>query len=307
MHRSTPGLLTLALILPLTACDDSTSVGEPGLVSLRLTDDAGDFTQARIVIDRIELVGDDGADEEDGGGTVLLDEPFTTELLSLSNDFEDLVEEKTVDAGTYSQLRLVIPEACIGVEQEDASEMIYASEGFDACGEPDGPLQMPSYGTSGLKINLPGGAIEVDGNAYILLLDFDVSESFGHQAGGSGMWVMHPVIQAEDISLTSGITVELSVPDSVDLDAVGSSLADFEANLDTEEEPVLFTDDDEDGVFTASFFLLTAGDYEVSLKLREGVTAFDYTLDPMSPQTVPLGESEQATIAFEVTSAAPSS
>ncbi len=93
----------------------------------------------------------------------------------------------------------------------------------------------------------------------------------------------------------------------MDLDAVGSSLADFEANLDTEEEPVHFTDDDQDGVYTASFLFLTAGDYEVSLELQEGVTAYDYTLEPMSPQTVSLGESEQATIAFEVTSAAPSS
>lgn len=307
MFRKTLGLLVLALILPLAACDDSTSVGEPGLVSLKLTDAAGDFTQAHIVIDRIELVGDEDAEAEEVEGIVLLDEPYTTDLLTLSNDIDDLVEEETVAAGTYSQLRLVISDACIGVEQEDESEMIYASEGFDACGAIDGPLQMPSYGTSGLKINMPGGSIVVDGNAYILLLDFDVSESFGHEAGGSGMWVMDPVIHAEEIRLTSGITVELSVPDSVDLDAVGSSLADFEANLDVEEEPVFFTDDDEDGVYTATFFYLTAGEYELSLGLQEGVTAYDYTLDPTSPQTIPLGESEQRTISFEVTSAAPSS
>lgn len=302
MFRKTLGLLTLALIVPLAACD-STSVGEPGLISLMLTDESGDFTQAYVTIQRIELVGD----EDEGDGVVLLDEPYTTDLLTLSNDVADLVEDESVPAGTYSQLRLVIPEACIGVEQEDESEMIYASEGFDACGPADGALQLPSYGQSGLKIKMPGGAIEVDGDAHILVMDFDVSESFGQQAGGSGMWVMSPVIRAEYIGLTSGITVALTASESVDLDALGSSLGDFEANLDVEEEPVFFTDDDDDGVFTATFVFLTAGEYEVGVELQEGVTAYDFTLDPTSPQTVPLGESEHATIAFEVTSAAPSS
>lgn len=58
------GLLTLALMLPLAACDSSTSVGEPGTMSLLLTDEEGDFTQARVVIERIELVGDEDEAEE---------------------------------------------------------------------------------------------------------------------------------------------------------------------------------------------------------------------------------------------------
>lgn len=148
----------------------------------------------------------------------------------------------------------------------------------------------------------------MDGDAHVLLLDFDVSQSFGQQAGMSGMWVMTPVIQAENISLTSGITVELTVPDSVDLDTVGSSLADFEATLNTEEEPVAFTDPEDDGVFTATFlFLMPDEEYRVGVGLQEGVETYDFTLDPTSPQTVPLGSGEHATVPFEVTSAAPSS
>jgi hypothetical protein len=299
MIRRILGLTVLALSLPLAACDDGQGVGSPGVLSLYLTDAAGDFTQAVVTIERIELVGGDE------GARVLRDEPFTTDLLTLSNDVASLVEEETIPAGTYSQLRFVIHEACIGVEQADGSEAIYASDGFDDCGTRDGELQMPSFGQSGLKIGLPGGSIEVDGDTRILLLDFDVSQSFGQQAGGSGRWVMNPVIKADDISLSGSITVELTVADSVDLSTVGSSLADFEAELDTEPQAVAFADDDDDGVFTASFlFLMPDEDYEVSVSLKDGVS-YTFTLNPTSPQSVSLGSAEQATVAFEVTSAAP--
>ena len=42
------------------------------------------------------------------------------------------------------------------------------------------------------------GSVRLEGNSNILLVDFDVAQSFGHQAGGSGRWVMHPVVMATD-------------------------------------------------------------------------------------------------------------
>lgn len=305
MFRKTFALLTLALALPLAACGDGASVQDSGTLSLELTDAPGDFTQARVVIEEITVVGDEG---DDGSGVVVLDEPFSTDLLELANDVATLIEDVTIPGGTYSQLRLVIPDACIGIEQEGGGEMIYATAGFEDCGTPDGNLQTPSFDTSGLKINLPGGALEVDGDAHILLLDFDVSESFGHQAGNSGMWVMNPVIRAEDVSLTSSILVQLTAAEGVDLAELNSSLADFEATLDTETEAVAFTDLDENGIYTARFiFLLPDADYEVAVGLQEAVAPYEFTLDPTSPQTVSLGSGTQATVSFEVTSASPGS
>jgi len=295
MSRTILGALALALLLPLAACDDSTTfVGEPGTLSLLLTDELGDFTQAVVTIERIELVGD-------GEPRVLLDTDFTTDLLTLSNDIATLVEYETVEAGTYSQLRFIIPEACIGVEQADKSVQVYASAGFDECGEADGSLTLPSFDETGIKVNLPGGSIVVDGDAHILLLDFVVSQSFGQQAGMSGSWVMTPVINAEDISLSGSITVELTVADDVDLDGMGASLADFQASLDTETVP--FEDLDEDGVFTAVFLYLFPGVHEVTVELREGVVPFDFTLDPASPENVTVSSGGEASVAFEVTAA----
>ncbi|MDZ7779440.1 MAG: DUF4382 domain-containing protein [Gemmatimonadota bacterium] len=296
MPRPVLGLLALALSLSVVACDDdTTTVGDPGTVSLMLTDAPGDFTQARVTIESVELVGD-------GDPLVLRDTPFTTDLLTLANDVATLVEDETVEAGTYTQLRFIIPEACIGVEQEDGSEQVYASDGFDECGTPDGGLQLPSFEETGIKVNLPGGSIQVDGDAQILLLDFDVSESFGQQAGASGTWVMTPVINAEDISLTGSIIVELTAADSVDLTTVEASLSDFEARLDTEAAPQAFEDPDQDGTFTASFlFLLPDEERDVTIALQEE-DSFDFTLNPTAPQSVSLSSGAESTISFEVTS-----
>lgn len=300
MFRKIVGSFTLALSLPLMACDSGTTVGSPGTLSVLLTDEAGDFTQARVTIERIELVGE-------GEPVLLRDTPYTTDLLTLANDVATLVDDVTIEAGSYSQLRFIIPEACIGVEQEDESVMVYASDGFEECGPADGALQLPSFDDTGIKVILPGD-LEVDGNAQSLLVDFHVSQSFGQQAGMSGTWVMTPVIKADNVSFAGSIVVELTAAETVDLaGSVSSSLADFQASLDTEEVAQPFTDDDEDGVFTATFDLLIPNEpYEVSVGLQDGVS-FNFTLDPTSPQEVPLASSENASVSFEVTSASPSS
>ena len=294
MSRRFSGALALLLALAAAACDDGTDALDPGVMTLLLTDAPGDITQAIVTIERVEMVGD-------GEAEVLLEEPFTTDLLTLSNDFATLVDEVTVPGGSYAQLRFIIPEACIVVEDEG----IFASDGFDDCGTPDGELQLPSFDSSGLKVNLPGGAQEIDGDSYIILVDFDVSQSFGQQAGNSGRWVMRPVIRADDFSASGIVTVELTAPDSVDLDAIGASLGDFQVRIDTEEAPQLFTDDDQDGTYTATFSLLLPDtEYEVALpELQDGVTVFDFTLSPDAPQTITFGSGEQITVSFEVTSA----
>jgi hypothetical protein len=83
---------------------------------------------------------------------------------------------------------------------------------------------------------------------------------------------------------------------------MGASLADFQASLDTETEPLAFGDPDEDGVFTAVFLYLLPGDHEVTVELQDGVS-FDFTLDPASPENVTVSSGGEASVAFEVTAA----
>lgn len=295
MSHKIIGALALALMLPLAACDDSTAVAEPGTMTLLLTDAPGDFGQAVVVIESIELIGE-------GEPVMLREGADTTDLLTLSNDVEEMVADATVPGGTYGQVRFIIPEACITVEQDTDPKtyLVYSSdEGFTECGTRDGDLQLPSFEDTGIKVTLPAGATDVDGDQHIVVLDFSVEESFGQQAGASGMWVMTPVIRADEMDFTGSLTATLTAAEGVD----PALLGDFQARVTGEADPVAFTDEDEDGTFEAEFLYMLPTDYEVSVELHDDAPAHDFTLDPTSPQSVTLGSAESVTVAFEVTSA----
>jgi len=116
---------------------------------------------------------------------------------------------------------------------------------------------------------------------------------------------MTPVINAEDMSLSRNIQVNLTLGQDMTLPPIGElknpTLADyFQAGLDTETEPVQFTDPEDDGTFTASFlYLLPDQDYQVRVELKDGL-GLDFTLSPTSPQTVSLTSAQDETVAFQV-------
>ena len=321
MRRMFVVSLALALTLPLAACDGGAGVESPGTFTLLLTDDPA-FDEAWVTIERIDLVGGDG----DGGGVVNLLpgdangdwEPPTVNLLELQNDVLTLVDEYPVPAGYFTQLRFIISGGCVvmgladdGTRTDDTE--VYASTGYDVCGEATGHLQMPSYAQSGLKVQLPGGGIEVEGNRIIVLLDFMVGDSFGQQAGNSGQWVMRPHIAATEIGFSGTLLVELTADDGA-LDGVeGASLADFQARLEiggATDGAIAFTDDDDDGVFTVLFEWLIPGDYTVYLELPEQVEGegqpYQFTTtDDVTEIDVTVGESGDETASFNVTCAFP--
>ena len=288
---------TLALVLAtlsLGACDDNPTGAEAGSMSLLLTDAPGDFTQAIVTIDRIELIrGGDENDEDsvDGGRIVLRDEAWTGDLLELSNDVDEIVADFVVPAGSYSQLRFIISGACVAVEEDDGSTTVYASDDYSECGAADGDLQMPSFGTAGLKVNLPSG-FDIDGGHRIVLLDFDVSESFGHQAGNSGKWVMHPVIHATEVQMSGGLDVNVVIADSVTLPRTLTADS-FMVQLD-DELPVAVV------AGLAAFDFLLPGTYSVDLVVPDSVTI---TTDPTLPLTVEIGSADDEDATITITSA----
>ena len=270
-------LLPLILAVALAGCD---AFGDgSGSLRVLLTDAPGDFLTAQVTIDSVYLQGE-------GGAVVLMDEPVDVSLLELQNEVMDLVGETAVPAGTYSQLRLVISGGYIEVEQEDGSSAFYASSEAYAAEHgvtADGPLQMPSYGQSGLKVTLPGGAVDIDGDDQAILLDFNVAQSFGRQAGQSGRWVLSPVVHATDFALTGTAEVDLVLGEGVELPSVPGAevltLADFSAALDKDGEaiPAAFADEDGDGTYTATFRYLAPGPYDVALV---GPAGLAFTADP---------------------------
>ena len=190
--------LTAALAILLAASCDSPSSPRTGALSLSLTDAPGDLVTAVVTIDQIYL---QPGNDSTGGRFVIRDEDLTTDLLTLVGTTQALVDSLQVPAGTYGQLRFVITGGYIEVEQAGGGTLIYASSptyaGLPAGAVVAGTLHMPSYASSGLKVTLPSGTIVIAEGGFVQwVVDFDVSLSFGQAAGGSGNWVMTPVVHA---------------------------------------------------------------------------------------------------------------
>ena len=292
--------LALALTLPLAACDSDSGVdSDTGRVSVLLTDAAGDVKAAVVTISKIYLQGE-------GGEVVLMDGEVTTDLLTLANDAATLVEDAVVPAGAYGQLRFVIDGAYVEVENGDGSTSIYATAGYPhvpSGAQVAGELKCPSCGvdaegSSGLKVNLPGGT-KVEGDQKILLVDFDVAQSFKGPKTGAGDWVLHPVIKATELELSGSIVVSLGLADSVKLPILNGrqlTLADFRArltNADGSAEELELVDPDGDLVFEAEFLYLLPGTYTLEIVTD---AAIDFALDLDIPATVTVGSGQKVEV-----------
>jgi len=194
----------LALVLLSAACADPPLAPRgSGTLTIQLTDAPGDIQAAVVTIAQVYLQGS-------GGRTILRDLPFTVDLVPLATTSTVLLEDVQVAAGTYHDLRFVVTGAYLAVEEADGSTRLYASAPDYNALPPgvtvDGELRLPSFATSGLKVKLPDGGLPVPASGVVtLVVDFDVAQSFGHAAGESGAWVMHPVIQATSVTV-AGVT-----------------------------------------------------------------------------------------------------
>lgn len=298
--RLTSRLTALAavLLLPLLGCGS----GSEGTLTIQLTDAAGDFKAAVVTIDEIYLQGDNGR-------VVLSTTRTTTNLLTLANDTKTLVQDAVVPEGTYGQLRFVISGGYVEVENEDGSTRIYASSP-DYEGLPDGAtvagaLQMPSFAQSGLKVKLPEDKLTITGEQKILLVDFDVAQSFGHAAGQGKKWVMHPVLQATDLLASGSVKVTLAADEGLVLPTLnGEPLTpgSFKATLTNEagsREQLDLVDTDGDGVFEAHFKFLIPGTFTVGIAAPEGVSGI--TVTPEQPATHVITSGQDGTFAFTLT------
>ncbi|BDG01407.1 DUF4382 domain-containing protein [Anaeromyxobacter oryzae] len=281
--------------LALAALGGCGGSAQTGKISVLLKDAPAAFSAAVVTITEVDLVGS-------GGTTVLSTTKTTTDLLKLANDTALLVDGAVVPVGTYSQLRFVITGGYVEV-----GGVLYASsptyEGLPEGAVVGGTLRMPSFAESGLKIDLPAGAATVGTAAKVVLVDFDVSQSFGQDAGASGAWVMHPVVQATELQLTGDVATTLALAPGVTLPA-GKTLADFEAVLtpgaggDGTTVPLAA---DASGVYGVTFKYLLPGAYTLTFSGPSGVT---FATSPAVPATVTVSSGQVTAAPFLVTSVA---
>lgn len=274
--------------LAAAACGDD---ADNARLSIRLTDAPGDVDAAVVTISEIYLQGENGR-------TVLRDRDTTVNLLDLANSTADLVDEAVVPAGTYSQLRFVITGAYLEVEGEGIFATSPDYEGLPQGAVVAGELQIPSFSTSGVKVILPGDQLTLESDRRIMLVDFDVSQSFGKEAGNSGRWVMRPVIKGADITVSGSLAVTLTPAQGVTIPAGAAAvLTDGEGGA---EPPLVLTDGDGDGTFTGTFAYLLPDDYALTFTPPDGLATF--TVEPASQQ-VTITEGGDATATAQVTAA----
>ena len=307
-HARASRAAALLALTAVAACSDGAGSGN-GRVSILLTDAPGDVRKAVVTIDRIYLQAGDGDGED--GRIVLREEDVTTDLLTLADSTAELVRDAVVPGGSYNQLRFVITGGYIEVENADGTTSIYASSpdyaGLPAGAQVRGELQMPSYSSSGVKVKLPGdGTFRVDGDQRVLLVDFDVAQSFGHATGGD-RWVMRPVLEATSFDLSGGVAVSLVKADSVTLPVINNTavtLAGWQAvltNAAGSRETHALTDANNDGTYEAEFRYVIPGAWSIDFVAPSDSIAF--TTNPSRPASVVVNAARVTPSAFVLTSA----
>lgn len=253
-NNKTTGL-AMAMAL-LAGCGGGSSASGTGSMTLRLTDAPVD-SAARVVVEfsGVELIHSDGGRE-----TFDFETPRQIDLLALDGgETTLLLDGVTVDAGTYSQIRLMVNAGATGsdsyIELEDGGTY---------------PLYIPSGNQTGLK--LVGGFSVPSGGSADFTIDFDLRKSVTLPAGLGGSYILRPtlrVVQTPQTGQISG-TVDASLATAADCSPVVYVYSGAGAEPDDvggAVEPVTtarveLDDGTGDYVYTAAF--LPAGDYTVA-------------------------------------------
>ncbi|HEY3401028.1 MAG TPA: DUF4382 domain-containing protein [Geothrix sp.] len=184
LNWRTPFLLAAGLGLALLmACGGSSSGGGSGAMTVHLVDGPiSGYQEINVNIQSVEIASD--------GGWITLGTPNKTlNLLNLVGGVEEtLVANKSLPAGHYGQMRLIL----------GADNSVKLSDGSVQ------PLKVPSGMQSGIKliVNFDVAA----GTTKDVWIDFDAAHSIQVvQAGMSGQYILRPTIWAFDKLATGSI------------------------------------------------------------------------------------------------------
>jgi len=207
MDRRLLAGVALASAVGLSACSDGTSLNGPAQVTVLLTDAPVDYIDEALVdIGEVVLV------PAGGGDHIVLSDDGTdgpVNLLDLQDAATEVLADAEIEAGTYSQLRLVVESASVSLA--DGYEFVDGSTEKD--------LVVPSGAQTGIKLLLTNG--EDDGPLVIppgdlmLVVDFDASQSFviqGNPETPAGIHGMHfqPTLRVVVIDVAGSIAGTVS-------------------------------------------------------------------------------------------------
>ncbi|MEE8328965.1 MAG: DUF4382 domain-containing protein [Thermodesulfovibrionia bacterium] len=204
-----------SLILILIGCGGSGSnstagstlpIEGTGTLSLSLTDaTTNEYKAAYVTIEEVQVHMADG--EPENGWQVVATPNKTFNLLELVNGIKENLGITELEAGHYTQMRLIIgdtPDDGINILSELHPYANYIIQSDNETKE----LKIPSGYNTGIKI-VHGFDIN-EGEITELILDFDASKSIV-KAGKSGKWLLKPtikVIGTQENSIVSGIITD---------------------------------------------------------------------------------------------------
>jgi len=171
-----------SLILLIPACKKDSNDGKAHL-SVRMTDAPATYDAVMVDIQAVEVLG------SDGNAITLNTNAGIYNLLDFSNGLDTLIASADVNAGTISQIRLILG---------PNNSVIVKGDVF--------PLSTPSAMQSGLKLQIHQ-TFEA-GISYSILLDFDANKSV--VVTGNGQYQLKPVIRTIDAAVNGSIKGRIS-------------------------------------------------------------------------------------------------
>lgn len=203
-------LLILSL-LSLQACDTTSTNNSKATINVAMTDAPAGFKAVTVTVNEIDI-HKNGTDSTSGWQTIST-QPVTVNLLDLANGKTKLIGSNLIDAGDYSQIRLILGN----------SNTVTTMDGTTHS------LTVPSGSQTGIKVN---ANITVNpGDNFNLLLDFNAAQSV-HMTG-NGRYMLKPVIHSVTMQTQGSISgdVQPAMARSTifainNQDTVNSTLAD---------------------------------------------------------------------------------
>jgi len=264
----------------LTACGGGDSAPAQGTLSTSLTDASTDLYQAvYVTISRVEV-------HANGGWQTVANPEKTYNLLELVNGVRESLGIATLNAGHYTQMRMVLsgtPDSGINIFSQHHPFANYVIELNDAVQE----LTAPSGMNTGLKV-VNGFDIKPDQTTE-LILDFDAMHSIV-VAGSSGKYQIKPTVKVLDVAdgaTVSGLVSEAGSAPTVFLEGALVSAQVTDSNAADPANQVLI----DAGTVSAAnggygLFLAVGGYNLVAAKEGSLPACSTISLSPASQETV---------------------
>lgn len=152
--------------------EDNKGVVEEGYLRIQLTDKPGDLniTSANVTIAEVQVHIASAGNNSTAGWYTIVSEEQIFDLIALRN-VTDVLGEKNLSVGKYTQIRLAVTKAVVTINGTDVFNLTVPSD----------------------KIKLTKGFWIYANETTVLTLDFDVNESV-HMTG-SGKFMLKPTIK----------------------------------------------------------------------------------------------------------------